>query len=414
MGDAAARAGRALNDSARGMDSRSPTAGEALEYLDRVRASAPEIVAAADEIERQRRLPEPLLARLLEAGLFRMLLPRPFAGGEVEPLTFVRVIEEVAKLDASVAWVLCQTSVCAMCAAYLPTETAQEIFGRDPRAVLAWGAGFGGKAVPVDGGYRVTGNWSFASGGHHATWLGGHCLIAEADGTPRRGATGAPLTRTMLFPAAEVPLRDAWHVMGLKGTGSDAYGVTDVFVPEAHSFGRDGPADRRYHAPLYLLKTDTLYAAGFASLALGIARALVDALGALATLKTPRGYAHTLRNGALFQAEFAEMEARLRAARAYLMGTLSDLWDSVRQRGELTLDHRMAMRLAATHTLREAKVVGDAAYGSAGATAIFISNAFERRFRDMNAVAQQVQARRAHYETVGKFLLGLEADTSSL
>lgn len=359
-------------------------------------------------------MPEALLAKLHDAGLFRLLLPRSFAGGEVEPLAFVEVVEEIAKHDASTAWALCQTSVCAMSAAYLPAEAAQAIFGRDPRAVLAWGSGANGKAVPVDGGYRLTGSWWFASGGRHATWLGGHSLICEPDGTPRRGADGAVLARTLLFPAAAAPMQDVWHVMGLKGTGSDAYSVADLFVPEAHAFGRDDPADRRYHAPLYLLKTDTMYSSGFAGLALGIARATLDALRALALEKTPRGYRHTLRESAVFQTEFADMEARLGAVRAYLMSTLAALWRAVLDTDVLTLEHRMALRLASTHAIREAKHVADDAYNAAGATAIFVNHPFERRFRDINAVAQQLQARRSHFETVGKFLLGLDADTATL
>ena len=320
--------------------------------LERARELGPDIAAAADDVERHRRLPESLLAKLLDAGLFRLLLPRPFAGAEVDPLTFVEVVEEIAKHDASTAWVLCQTSVCAMSAAYIPAEAAQAIFGRHRRAVLAWGSGANGKAVPVEGGYRLNGSWWFASGGRHATWLGGHSLICEPDGTPRRGADGALLPRTLLFPAASAPMQDVWHVMGLKGTGSDAYSVTDLFVPEAHAFARDDPVYRHYQAPLYVLKTDTMYSAGFAGLALGVARGTLDALRGLALEKTPRGYRHTLREGGAFQTEFAEMEARLRSARAYLLSTLGALWRTVLDTGELTLDHRMALRLASTHAMR--------------------------------------------------------------
>jgi indole-3-acetate monooxygenase len=370
--------------------------------LARIRALAPEIAAAAEAIERERQLPEPLVARLHEAQAFRMLLPRSYGGAEVDPLTFVQAIESVARQDASAAWVLCQTSVCGMSAAYL-----------EP-AVLAWGSGFNGKAVPVAGGYRVTGEWHFASGSRHATWIGGHSLLCDAAGAELRHEQGAPVTRTMLFPRGSVSVRDSWNVMGLRGTGSDAYRVVDCFVPAAHSLGRDDPADRRSDGPLYRLKTDTLYSSGFAALALGLARGLVDALRELAVKKTPRGYANTLRNSALFQTEYGEMEARLRAARAYLLGSLGELWQGVLANGALTLDQRMAMRLAATHAMREAKQVAEAAYHGAGATAIFTGNEFERRWRDMNAVSQQLQARRAHIETVGKHLLGLEADTTSL
>jgi len=181
-------------------------------------------------------------------------------------------------------------------------------------------------------------------------------------------------------------------------------------VPETHSLGRDDPADRRYPTPLYTLPTSSLYACGFASLAVGLARALLDAFVALSMEKTPRGYKHTLRNSPITQTEIAEAEAKLRGARMYLRGTLGDVWQSVERTSTLSIEQRMAMRLAATQTLKEAIGVGDFAYHAAGATAIFESNPFERRFRDLHAVAQQVQARRSHFETVGKYLLGLDYD----
>ncbi len=149
---------------------------------------APQIGGWADQAEQERQLPQPLLAALIDAGLFRLLLPRSLNGAEVDPVTFVEVIEEVAKLDASSAWCLCQASGCSMVAAYLRPDVAAAIFGNDPRAILAWGPGLDARAVAVEDGYRVTGTWSFASGGRHATWLGGACPIYEADGTPRRGA----------------------------------------------------------------------------------------------------------------------------------------------------------------------------------------------------------------------------------
>src|SRR5215470_17455877 len=337
-----------------------------------------------------------------------MLLPRPFNGLETDPLTFIAAIEEIAKADASTAWSLCQTAVCAMVAAYLPPETAMEIFGRDPKAVLAWGPGPGGRGVAVPGGYRVSGKFAFASGGRHATWLGAHVPVFEPDGSPRRTPAGTPAVRTVLFPASAAPLIDIWHVVGLRGTGSDGYAVNDLFVPEAHSLARDDPADRRYPGPLYVLPTSSLYACGFASLGLGLARALLDAFVALSMEKTPRGYKHPLRNSPITQTEIAEAEAKLRGARMYLRGTLGDVWQSVERTSTLSIEQRMAIRLAATQTLKEAIGVGDFAYHAAGATAIFESNPFERRFRDLHAVAQQVQARRSHFETVGKYLLGLD------
>jgi indole-3-acetate monooxygenase len=385
-----------------------------LGIAERVQRLLPEIAAHADETERGRRIAAPLVASMLEAGLFRMLLPRPFNGFETDPLTFTAAIEEIAKADASTAWSLCQTAVCAMVAAYLPPETAAEIFGRDPKAVLAWGPGPNGRAVAVNGGYRVTGNFAFASGGRHATWLGAHVPVFDPDGSQRVTSTGAPFVRTVLFPASAAPMTDIWHVVGLRGTGSDAYAVKDLFVPETHTLGRDDPADRRYAGVLYTLPTNCFYSCGFASLALGVARAMLDAFIALTKEKTPRGFKHTMRNSAVTQTEVAEAEARLRAARLYLRGTLGEVWESVQRTNTLSMAERMAIRLAATHTIQEAVAVADTAYHAVGATAIFQSNPFERRFRDIHTVAQQLQGRRSHFETVGKYLLDLDYDVAFL
>src|SRR6201994_4650824 len=147
----------------------------------RAEAVRSEVAAASGEIEATRRLAPALVDRLHEAKLFRLLLPRSASGIETDPVTFFHVIETIAKADASTAWCLSQAGGCAMSAAYLDLPVAQAIFG-DPRAVLAWGPGPKVKAIECEGGYRVTGVWAFASGGRHATWLGAHCPIYQADG----------------------------------------------------------------------------------------------------------------------------------------------------------------------------------------------------------------------------------------
>jgi len=388
-------------------------AEEAL-YLERVRALTPQIAAAGDAIERERRIPAPLLGALLEAGLFRMLLPRSIGGAELHPLTFMRVVEALAATEASPAWNVCQNAVCAVVAAYLEPAVAHRIWD-DPRAILAWGPPDAEtRAVVEDGGYRITGNWSFASGGRHATWLGAYCPIYEADGTPRRTASGAPLRRVMLFPAERATLTDQWHVIGLRGTASDGYAVQALFVPHEYSVMRDDVSENREPGWLYCFKTTNLYACGFASIALGVARSMLDAFMRLAQEKTPRGYSNPLRENAATQADLAQAEARLRAARAYLRQTLAEICDAVQATHALSIEQRMTLRLVTTHAIREAREVGDFAYEAAGASAIFTSNPFERRFRDLHTIVQQVQGRKSHYQSVGKFLLGLDAETTFL
>jgi indole-3-acetate monooxygenase len=383
------------------------------ETLERARELAPDVAAAADEIERQRRLPAPLVAALHAAGLFRMLLPRSLGGSELDPPTFVQVTEALARADASTAWVICQTNGCSMTAAYLQPEVAREIFGGEPAGVLAWGPPTASQAVVAEGGYRLSGTFNFASGSRHATWLGGQAPIVQADGTPRL-RNGGPERRTLLFPAASATMNDVWHVIGLRGTGSDSFTVTDLFVPHAHSFARDNPTERRYQAPLYCFPQGSLYASGFAGVAMGIARSLLEDFLALARDKTPRGYSRTLRESGVTQSRVAEAHARLGAARAYLLSSLGEIWRAVGRSGTLELEQRVTIRLAASHAIQQAREVADFAYHAAGGTAVFTSQAFERRFRDIHTVSQQLQGRDDHFETVGKFLLGLPTDTTFL
>jgi indole-3-acetate monooxygenase len=382
--------------------------------VERARDLAPLIAAAAAEIERRRRLPEALVAALHDGGFFRMLLPRSLGGAELDPPTFVQVTEALARADASVAWVICQTNGCSMTAAYLRPDVARDIFDGEPAGVLAWGPPVTSTAVVENGGYRLSGTFTFGSGSRHATWLGGQAPLVEADGTPRRHRGGGPERRTLLFPAARATMHDVWDVIGLRGTGSDSFTVTDLFVPHEHSFARDDPAERHYQAPLYCFPQGSLYASGFAGVALGVARSLLEDFLALARDKTPRGHGRPLRESAVTQSRVAQAHARLDAARVYLLSSLHEIWREVSRRGVLDLDQRVTIRLAASHAIQQAREVADFAYHAAGGTAVFTAGAFERRFRDIHTVSQQLQGRDDHFENVGKFLLGLPPDATFL
>ena len=291
------------------------------EYLQRARQLGPELDAAAEEIERRRELPEPIVETLVEGGFFRLLLPRALGGAELPPTAYVRVIEEVAKHDASTAWCLGQANGCTMTAALLDPKVAQEIFG-GRRGIVAWGPPGPAQARAVEGGYRLSGTWSFASGSHHATWLGAHVAILAEHGTPLLRPDGGPVMRTLLFPIASAEFSDIWHVIGLRGTGSDSYTVTDLFVPESHTVLREAELKPRQPGPLYAFSSSNMYSAGFAGVALGIARSTLDAFIELARDKIPRGAKRTLRDDNVVQSQVAQSEARLRAARAFLLGSL--------------------------------------------------------------------------------------------
>ena len=381
--------------------------GAGAEYLQRAREFAPELAAAAPEIERQRELPEKVVSAMVERGFFRMLLPRSLGGAELLPAPYVKVVEEIAKADASAAWCLNQGDGCSMTAAYLDAEAAREIFG-GPHGILAWGPG-PGKARRVSGGYRVTATWSFASGSHNATWLGCHVPIYDENGERLVHPDGTPIIRTALFPKSKAEMTDIWHVIGLRGTGSDKYSVTDLFVPEQYVVARD-EGTRREPGLLYRFSNLQLYAAGFAGVAIGIARSTLDAFIELARDKVPFRSQRTLRDNNVVQSQVAQAEARLRSARAFLYQSLEEITEEVEQSGGLTLDQRMTIRLASTFAIHQSMSVVDTAYHAAGSTAIFEENPFERRFRDIHTVSQQLQGRQEHFETVGQYLLGLPAD----
>lgn len=368
--------------------------------------------AAASRVEAACALPADVLDALHGAKLFRMLLPRSFGGAELDLATFFQVICAIAEGDASTAWCTAQSSGCSMAAAYMAPEAAREVFS-DSRAVLSWGYSLGPqcRADPVEGGWRVNGTWSFGSGNRHSTWLGAHCHLPDAT------------ERTMLFPRSSASVKgDAWDVIGLRGTGSDSYTVTDLFVPAAYSLvpratGRDqhqaadarpGPEpERREQGTLYRFSPMNVYQCGFAAVAHGVARATLAAFIALARSKTTSANV-TLRNDSWTQTRVAQSEARLGASEAWILQILRAMWEDCVASGSTGFEHRIKLRLASTYAMHEARRVVEDSYADAGATAIFEANPFERRMRDMHAVAQQVQASAVHLQSVGQHLLGLQ------
>ncbi|HTB47746.1 MAG TPA: acyl-CoA dehydrogenase family protein [Acetobacteraceae bacterium] len=375
------------------------------DFIARIRALAPEIAGASDDIEQRRELPPWLLDKLRDGRFFRMLQPRSIGGAELRPVSFCTVTEAIAAADASTGWVVCQNNGCSMSAAYLAPEVAREIFGPST-GILAWGPpGAPFEAQPVEGGYRISGKWRFASGSHHATWLGAHMKIAGTGGPG--GQPGGRMERTMLFPKSSVTMHDIWHVVGLRGTGSDEYVVDNLFVPENHSMSRDGPAERREHGLLYRFTSSQLYSCGFGGVGLGIARATMDAFYDLPATKTSRGAAKPMRENNVIQSQVAQCEARWRSARAFLHGTWEQAWAHVEATGEQTEEDRTMIRLASTWAIQSAREVVNTLYHAAGSIAIFEDHPFERRLRDIHTVAQQSQGRQLHYETVGQILLGM-------
>jgi alkylation response protein AidB-like acyl-CoA dehydrogenase len=383
-----------------------------IDWVARARSLGPTIAASADEVEKQRELPRSLTLALAEAGLFRLLQPRELGGGELTPMEFSDVMGEVAYHDASTAWCVGQGNGCGLAAAFLDPAVAREIFG-PVDGILAWGPPGNPEIKKVPGGYRLTGSWAFASGSHNASWLGAHIVERAPDGTPIKRTGGGTVLRSLLFPKSSATITDIWHVLGLRGTGSDQYSVTDLFVPEDHTILHDrGKTPAKTGGLLYRFSFSNLYASGFAGLALGVARGFYDSFVELAAGKTARGAKTTLRNNQVIQSQVAQASARLRSARAFLIMSLQEIWNTVAETGEVTLDHNATIRLASTWAIKQAREVVDELYHAAGATAIFNAQPFERRFRDIHTIAQQMQGAQRHFETVGEILLGLEPDAT--
>jgi alkylation response protein AidB-like acyl-CoA dehydrogenase len=370
----------------------------ATQVLDAARALAPLIRANADEAERERRLPEALLQELKDAGLFRMWLPKVIGGDELDPLSTMRVIEEVARADGSTGWCVMVAAQCAWGLPSLDQDTVAGVFNRDDIFASSISPG---TAVAVDGGYRATGRWTFASGCRHATWIWGTCRIVEGEQV-RQLPDGTPETRNLFFRAADCQILDTWHTTGLRGTGSHDFAVTDVFVPSALA------TPGRFSDPLTMRQRwgGPLYRAFFVwpmrgAQALGIARHAIDELIELAATKKPFGANEVLRNLPRAQDAVARAEAALASVRAYLYETVAGIWDAVLDGREQTAEQRVRMPLATAYTAETCAQVVESMYRLAGGTAIYTSSPLERCFRDVNTLmADQAVAPRL-FEAAG-------------
>ena len=374
--------------------------------VERIGSIAAVIEKAGLEIEVLGQLTPEVVDKLHEQKLFRLLLPRAYGGEEVDLATWFRTMEALAKLDASTAWCIGQINGCAAISSAVEPAVAQRIWG-EPRAALSWGPPVTARADEVDGGHRLSGEWGMSSGSRHATWLGLTTPVFDKNGAAVQLHDG-PAVRIFFVPAEAVALIDNWNVIGLKATNSGGFKVDGLFVPNGCSARREHLPDVKLSTPLYKFPMNSFFATGFSAAALGIARAMLDASMALAMKKHPRLAKLSLRDNNLVQFQLGEAEARLRAARSYVETTAQRVWDAVVESDELTISQRIDIRMAATFAIHEAKAVADTAWDVASASAIFVSSPFERRFRDLHTITQQVQGRKSHLQEVGAYLLGLE------
>ena len=370
------------------------------------------IAAAANEIVQTQRIPEPLLSQIHEARMARMLLPLSVGGDQIEPWVYLRAIEEIARHDGSVGWNLFVANSSALIAPFIPLETAREIYS-DPRAIIAWGPPNQYRATAVPGGYRVSGEWNFASGCRQATWMGAHCQVIEPDGSLRLNRFGRPTVRSLLFPKAKASLIANWNPIGMRGTASEGYSLSDLFVAEAYTGTREDPSLRRDPGPLYAFPMQGLYAVGVAGVAFGIARAMLDAFIELAGEKVPRGLPR-LADSPSVQSDVAHREANLGSARAYLVEILKDVWDHADDIDPIGPADRARVRLGCAQAIKVSVEVVDYVFKAAGTSAIFPGTPFERRFRDIHTLSQQIQSRDSHFEAVGRVMFNGDPDGTFL
>ena len=382
------------------------TATQPTEMIARVKALRPEIESFSEESERIRRLPDGLVRLFRENELFGMSRPVEYGGLGLDLVTTMRTVEEIAYADASAGW--CATIGSGLIGtAGLSDETKRKMLKRGT-SVAGVGAP-SGRAVPVEGGYRVTGRWSYASGCQHSDWIFTGNLVFEGD-KPRPGPTGAPEFRLALFPAADIEVIDTWHVSGLRGTGSHDVAANDVFVPEAHTSvvrldGAGGPSAES-RIPMF-----SLLGIGLVPVALGAARRAIDEVVALALDKTPMFAASKLREKAVAHHEIARAQGMLSAGSAYLYQTVAALVERAERGEEIDLRMRAEVRLAGTQATDLASQAVEIAYRLGGGTSNFEKSVLQRCFRDVNAVTQHFAVAMTNYEAVGRVLMGLDPGT---
>jgi alkylation response protein AidB-like acyl-CoA dehydrogenase len=367
------------------------------------------IVSQRDAIEESRRLPEELARELARAGLFRIFLPAAYGGLDMAPMDGVAVFEELAGADASVAWCVWNGNT-HWTAAQLSPEAAHTIHD-DPNVITANSTRPSGQAYVVDDGYRVTGRWSLVSGCELASWMVLWAVVHE-DGNPRTAPSGGPEIRFMLLPASQCEIIDTWTAGGLRGTGSHDVAVRDVFVPAAFGSGFFDPYV--LHEPRYRIPAFCRVIPGLGAMALGVARTAIETLKEIAGSKTPARTTQMLRDTADAQSRVSQAEALVQSARLFLLDSLEQLWTKLLATGEVPMEARARVRLAACHAVNSAVQAVDLMYVAGGASSLYASCPLERAFRDVHAMTQHIGVHPRVMQSTGRVLFGLDSDTPLL
>lgn len=368
-----------------------------------------EIRARGAEIEQARRVPDDLARRMASAGMFRLLVPQQYGGFQVHPRAFFDALAETARADGAVGWVQMIATTTGILSASLPEAWAEALYVSKPDCISTGVTAPLGRALPVPGGYRVSGRWPFGSGSQISDWICGGCVLLDDAGEPRRNARGQPETVLALFPAQDVIIHDTWHTSGMRGTGSHDIEVRDVFVPDGRWTVLGGRA--RVNAPLYRFPTLGLLALGVSAVAIGIARHAIEAFTELAGNKVPTGSARVLAERGSSQRELARATAMVESAVAFTYAAIDRAWTRAEGDARLDLDAKAELRLAATHNTWSAAEAVDLLYHAAGGSAIYESSPLQRCFRDIHVTTQHLMVAQPTWEVVGKVMLGIDPKT---
>lgn len=372
-------------------DSQSASSAEVMiERFERIRPLLAEQCARFDA---DRRLSDEAFEALSEAGFFRLLLPARLGGCELSPLDFMTVVEHAAALDGTIGWLVGNGGGMARAGGYLPPHGARKLFA-SPSAFVASSTGAIGKAVPVEGGYRITGRWPFASGAPHATTFAPLCEVNEGSG------------RIVLafLPRGSVTLIDSWHVSGMRGTGSWDFETDDAFLPA--EFVCDFPANPTHGGIVYRLPGVSAFVWTVATVPLGIAKGAIDAFVSLGSGHLRQGTTVPVTERELAQAEIGRCLSRCRAANAYMRSAMSDLCAAVEGEGSDLVAARINFRLACSHAAEVAAGVVLRVNDLVGARALAESQPFERRERDVRAAAKHAAMSAAQFEIAGRHAVG--------
>jgi alkylation response protein AidB-like acyl-CoA dehydrogenase len=394
-------------------DTRLPADIDAQPVVQAAAALKPVLRRYQAEIERDQRLPSALVEQLHAAGFYRMVIPRSLGGLQVDPLTYLRVVELLAEGAGSVGWNLANNSIGQLVTLGLPDEGVHEIHGQGTPSVIAGTAvQGGGQAVPVAGGYRVSGHWTFGSGCQESSWMLGSFQILDG-GEPRRRPDGGSLYWRGVFPRAEAEIvPGSWDVAGLRGTGSFDWTVKDVFLPERRTCPHVGvPLDNqwsRWPGITYALPSQAWVGPHHSSVITGIARAGIDALIALAVEKTPRGRTFRLCDNPQVQDAVGRADAILNAGRVYRGAMIAELWNTIAAGGETTLEQRARCRLASTYAADSAREAMDLVYRHGGSTSFKRESRLAECWRDLHVVGQTVTVAPEWYPIGGRVYLGMD------